>query len=277
MNNIFTEPFSYKLDISLEPNWVAIYKKLSALESENEWEKLIQKKIDLLKEDEERSLFGRRYKFIEYYDSVSGITTRFQRILLNSGKQLFSATDEFGDRGFLVESDSNFSHLQNEKDSFKKREARNKLSVEIGDSYIRNNIFDMYAGGLKSGFQYENEDYLFNFPIRDVFNFLFQLGQRFHGVERNMIIKWPDQIENKFKENNIEYETLFDYAPDELPLEVWDKAFYEKWGGPKVAKISIDSDIPGHWTVLKTNDDTYYDVRLKIFRPGENDRIASQI
>lgn len=274
MGNIFKQPFSYRLDITIDPNWNALYKKAYNPKSEKEWKKITDKKGKELEKSDDQNLFGRHYHFTEYYDSVSGLTTRFQKVRLwNGAKHYFYSTDEFGDRGYFFESDSGRNASHDEDD--KTREARKKLSVEVGEDFIRNDIFDKHIGGARGDWDYEKENYLFRFPLHEVFNFLFALGTRFHDTERRMIIKWPDEIEKKFKECGIKYETIFDYEPDELKIQEWDKDFYEKWGKPKVSNINIDSGVPGHSAYLCTDDHTYYGVTLKIFRPGENDRIAA--
>lgn len=265
VENIFKQPFSYRLDISIEPNWYNLYKKLHSKKSEKEFEKLVAAKAkEAEKDSDSTNLWHRRYIFTEYYDSASGLTQRFQRVICPNGKQYFYPVEEFGDIGYVFESDNDLGP--------DRKPEEDTLSIKIDESSIYHDIFDKHIGGEKVFFDEENR--LFQFPLSDVFNFLFSLGMRFHDTERNMIIKWPEEIEKKFKECGIEYETMFDYEPDELKLEEWDKDFYEKLGKPKVSNISIDSSGPGHFAALRTADHTYYSVGLKIFRPGENDRIG---
>ena len=124
----------------------------------------------------------------------------------------------------------------------------------------------------KEAFDYEKEDYLFQFPLDKIFNFLLALGQRFHGLERNTIIKWPDHIEKEFKELGIKYETSFDYEPNPFDIEKHDKEFYEKWGQPK---ITLSSSKRNNGYFKSEKDGTSFGISLKIFRPGENDRVAT--
>src|SRR3989344_7410535 len=63
MENIFKQSFSYKLDITIDPNWTALHKKLIKPESEKEWEKLVEKKRKELEKEDDESIFGRRYHF----------------------------------------------------------------------------------------------------------------------------------------------------------------------------------------------------------------------
>jgi len=259
---------SYKLDIYIEPWWFKLYKIASGEKSEDNLSKEIEVK-EKKSEDIDSNLYGRRYYFTEYYDSATGLTTRFQRVFLPSGKQVFYPVDEFGDRGCFFNSDL-FGTSSDEDD--KKRAERQKLSVDIGDSFIRNDIFDKYIGGPRSDFDYEKENYLFQFPLLEIFNFLLALGQRFHDTENNAIIKWPDQIEKKFKELGIKYETFFDYEPEQFDIEKHDKEFFEKWGKPKITLYSSERN-SGY--LKSEKDGTSFGVSLKIFRPGENDRVAT--
>jgi hypothetical protein len=76
---------------------------------------------------------------------------------------------------------------------------RKQLTVEVGEDFIRKNIYDEHIGGPKIDFDYEKEDYVFSFPLHDVFNFRYALGSQFDGTEESTVIKWPDAIEKKFK------------------------------------------------------------------------------
>lgn len=271
--NFFKHNFSYKLDIYIEPWWYKIYKKVSSPSDEKKWEKETKKKIEDFEKsgDMNSSLWGRRYFFTEYYDSVSGLTTRFQRVSYWNGEQKFYPVAEFGDRGYIFDVDSSLKASIDEKDD--ERERREKTSVEIGENFIRNDIYDKYIGGPRFGFDYQKEDYVFTFPIHEVFNFLFSLGTRFHNTEDNTIIKWPDQIEEKFNECGVKYETQFEVGPTPFDIEKHDPAFYEKWGKPKVALTSSDR-FGGAY--LTGREGTSYRIDLKLFRPGENDRISNE-
>lgn len=263
---LFKQPFSYKLDISVEPNWYNLYKKIANPKSEKEFEKAVEEKIKKLEKDNESSLWGRRYLFTEYHDSVSGLTTRFQRVICPNGKQYFYPVNEFGDHGYVFDSDDKFDAHEGEEE----RNARQKLSVNVGEDFIRNDIFDKYIGGRRSDFDYEKENYVFQFPLSEVFSFLFELGQRFHETEDNPVIKWPDQIEKKFKEYGIDYETHFEYEQELFDIEKHDKGFFEKWGKPKIALYGKRTEN----TYLVSKDKHYYGVELKLFRPDENERVG---
>jgi hypothetical protein len=265
--------FSYKLDIYLEPWWYKIYKKISNPADEKLWDKETKKKIDNFEKskDMDSNLYGRRYLFTEYYDSASGLITRFQKVRFWSGEQKFYPVDEFGDRGYIFDEDSSMNASLDETDDA--RERREQLCVEIGENFIRNDIYDKHIGGPRLEIDYEKENYIFSFPLYEVFNFLFALGTRFHDTEKNRIIKWPDQIEKSFEEHGIRYETQFVYEPEEFDIKKHDADFYEKWGKPKVCLYSSDRSSSSY---IKGKEDTHYSVTLQIFRPGENDRIGNQ-
>lgn len=265
IENLLKPSFSYKLDISIEPGWYEIYKRLSGEKSEEALKKRLDKKVA----DGDSDLWHRRYHFTEYYDSVTGLTTRFQRVFLNNGKQYFYPADKFGDRGFIFESDIDFKSRETDEDKAK----QDRLSVQVGEDFIRSSIFDKYIGGPRSDFDYEESDYVFKFPLYETFNFLLTLGTRFHQAEQNVIIKWPEYLEKKFKELGIEYETIFDHEPSVFDIEKYDKELYEKLGKPKISSSSKDSQFFSTYLKSKENG-THYSVDLKIFRPEENDRIG---
>jgi hypothetical protein len=253
--------FSYKLDIALLPHWGNICKKVYNPKSEKEWNESVEEKIKKMKEEGDTfSLWGRRYYFTEYYDSASGLITRFQGVGCENGKQYFSPVDEFGDLGYIFESDKPFGPKQIDE--------QYKLSIKVSEDSIYHDVLDRNIGGEKVFF--EKDNCLFKFPLSDVFNFLFTLGQHFKDAEGSTVIKWPDFIEQKFKELNIKYELYLDYEPVLLDIEKQDKDFFNQIGKPKIADSFVDKGF------LESNEATYY-IKLKIFRPGENDRINESL
>jgi len=70
----------------------------------------------------------------------------------------------------------------------------------------------------------------------------------------------------------IKYETSFDYEPNPFDIEKHDKEFYEKWGQPK---ITLSSSKRNNGYFKSEKDGTSFGISLKIFRPGENDRVAT--
>lgn len=254
-----SKKMSYKLDVYMEPHWGRFYKKVF----DNVSEDLVFAEIDKKKETSaniDSNLYGRRYYFTEYYDSSTGLTMRFQRVIYPSGKVLVFPVDEFGDTGYFFESDGQINRDENSEERIK----RGKLLVKVGENFVCNNVFD--ENGIGEKMIFEKEDYLFQFPLNDIFNFRFALGKKYHDTENNAILKWPDQIQNKFDDLGIKYETYFEYEPDSLDIDENDKEFYERWGRPVVA-LSTNSDD----TSLRM-DGTAFGVKLKIFKPIDNER-----
>lgn len=262
-----SEKMSYRLSIWMEPNWYEIFMKIYKPKDEKEKEKL-EKRLEKIKKDPDSDIWGRRYSFVEYYDAATGLTMHYQTTHYKDGRRQSAFVDEFKDRGAIFESESKWEIGGGDE----KRKESERISVEISENYIRNNIYDQYIGGSKSDFDYTEDDYLFYFPLHDVFNFLHALGTRFHEAEENTIIKWPDGIQKKFDENGIKYETYFEFEPKVFDVEKHDKEFYEKMGKPKIALGKSDRF---HSSFLQSKE-AFYSVSLKMFRPDENDRISAR-
>jgi len=260
--------YSYRLTISFEPNWYQVLKKIHNPKNEKEWES-ISKKIEKVKKDHDKDLCGRRYYFTEFFDSATGLITRFQHTILPNGKQLFSILDKFGDAGYIFEADHKFDLNESEEE----KNARDKFTIEIGEDFIRNEIWEKNIGGLKYDFEYEKENYLFSFPLYDVFNFKMAMGQRFEGAEENVILEWPDKIKKQFDSLGIKYEVISDFEPSIFNIEEYDKEFYQKMGKPKIASGGPDKFLSAYLS----SDLAYYKVSLKLFRPDENYRISENI
>jgi len=257
--------FSYKLEIFISPGWPQIYQTLAKLQTDKGFEKEIEKK----KLDPQFDLWPRRYIFTEYYDSASGLTSRFQQTVFGDDSTRLKEVEEFGDSGYIFQVDRFENLLQDEK----KYRERQKLAIEVGEDFIRTNIFDPHVGGMKStGLDYEQTDYLFQFPLFAVFNFLLQLGQRFHDTENNPVVKWPEHIENKLKEMGVKYAPQFEYEPKLFDIKKHDKDFFERMGKPQIALYGLSQLDSVYFECEKT--ETIYNVKLKIFRPDENDRIS---
>lgn len=250
-------PFSYKLDINLEPDWDNLYKKVAGIGSKEELGKILEKKIKAL--DYESDLWGRRYQFTEYYDSSSGLIVKLQKTLTADGKQTLKTVDEFGDGGFIFTQDRDNAFM-NEK------LMGGRLALDIDENSIRNNVFDKFVGGRRLFF--DKEDYVYEFPLNEVFEFLFALGQRFDGAERNTIVKWPDSIEQRLKALGIKYEPFFDSEPSLFDIEKYDKEFYEEHGKPKITSRDYD----GHYLSSQMG---FYAVKLTIFKPNDNPRLKT--
>jgi len=261
--------YSYQLDIHIEPNWYGLYRALHKDKTDEEFEEFFKHNPFASGKKEKEGLWGQRFFFTEYYDSSTGLTTKLQRIVDQEGGQRFFPVDKFGSAGYILDSDKEkFDRNETDED----RRKRDELTVEIGEDFIRNDIFEHLIGGLKNDFEYTEDNYPFRFPLRDVFNFLFSLGQRFHGLEECTVLKWPDHIEDKFKQFGIKYDKFLEFEPPIFDLEKQDQDFFERIGRPKVSSSDQRDS-----TFLKDEIGTHYGIRLKLFRPDENPRISGNL
>lgn len=272
-----SKEFSYRLSISMEPTWDLIYKKILNPKSEEEWIENIEGKKNELEKPNLNSgrLYGRRYSFIEYYDSATGLTSRFQNSSdKDETKKYYSPVEEFGQKGFVFDSDSDkrMNLKIGEKNYREKLEKLESLTVEINEDSIYNEIFEKNIGGPR--LLYEKKNRLFKFPLFEVFNFLIKLGLRFHEAEKNVIIKWPDSIQEKLNKSGIKYALLpRNYIFKDVEIEVFnleenDKEFYLSNGLPK---IGLSDTHRGYFGSKLC----HYSLRVEIFRPGENERIET--
>jgi|GEM_PF-2383337 len=256
---------SYKLEIYISPDWFNIYKKLSgnSLDKED-----FIKKIELQEKQSdnfESGLYGRNYKFTEYYNSGTGLITKFQSVRLRNGNEIFFVVDDFRDSGYIFSCDDPLRNSTIDISS------SDNLAIEIGEDFIRNEIFDKCIGGPRADFDYEEKNYLFKFPLYEIFNFLVVLGKKYHEAEKHVVIKWSDDIENKLQELGIKYEKRFDHEPKLVDIEGNDKEFFESCGKPQISLYSKDINLDSYFT---TEEVSFFKINLTIFRPDENERFS---
>ena len=82
-----------------------------------------------------------------------------------------------------------------------------------------------------------------------------------------------DKLQSLFDESQGYYESFLDTNNMYKKGQLSDKEFFEKWGKPKISLYSSDRN-SGYLTSEK--DGTSFGVSIKIFRPGENDRISTR-
>jgi hypothetical protein len=134
---------------------------------------------------------------------------------------------------------------------------REKYQIEISEHAIHTECFDPYSG-KKNSF---GGDELFAFPIDAVLEFGIALQLRFPDLTTNHVIKWPDKIEAVLQDKGTKYETSFGYSPSERNLENEDRAFFTRYGRPKVATVDI-------WPApYFLGPCCYYCVELQVFTP----------
>jgi hypothetical protein len=244
------EKDSYKLEIFINPYWPSIYNMAIGGMSESQLHDELEKK-ERENPDEELNLYGRRYYFVEYYDFSSGQTIRFQKTSYQSGKSEWRSVDEFGDRGFFFGKDA----WRGKTDDLGKD--REKHDLIVGDSFIKNNA--------------TNRNILFNFPLKKMFNFLLDLGLTFHGSERNLVLKWPDEVEKDLKKMDIEYNTYSDASSEHFDIEEYAPDFLKRWTSPKISIHESGNKWGGFFKSKRHY--TSFGVRIKLFRPGENEYV----
>jgi hypothetical protein len=109
-----------------------------------------------------------------------------------------------------------------------------------------------------------------DFPLNWVFNFLFAIGEHFRGGEQNIVIKWPEYIEEEFQKVGVRPKK-YEYEPDLWNIERDDKEFFELMGRPKISAFNNDgsSDF-GYQKFEFYEKEISYQVKLKIFWPGKD-------
>lgn len=248
---IIPQHFAYKLDVSLTPYWPMLAEKIAGSKTSKELDEMFAGRD----KDSEGGLYGSYYNFTEYYDTASGLTVRHQTSSIGD-KTHSNPVDEFLTYGSM------FGHkMGSDVDRIKE----NKYSIAITEDSIRNNCFDQHIGGFSSiG---DKEDYLIIFPLDSIVKFLAEVGLRFHDVENNVVIKWPDHIENELKERGFTYNSRLEYEPTLFDVEKHDKDFYERNGRPKFSLYG------GGDPVFECKE-AEYRVSFKMFRPKNNDRLG---
>ncbi len=248
---IFPKQFGYKLDVTPFVDWKRLAEKIAGSEISQELKEMFAE----YEKNGRHGIYGTYYEFTEYYDSASGLTSRFQRIASGDIERTFP-TDEFMHCGYMFGS---------KMGPTVDRVLENKYAVAITEDSIRNNCFDQYIGGLDTiG---KKEDWLVIFPLNSIVQFLVELGLRFDDSEDNLIIKWPDHIEKELKDRGFSYEHRLAYEATIFDIEKHDKDFYEKNGKPKIS-------LYGGGDPVFISKEVEYRIKFKMFRPKNNERLG---
>ena len=250
---------SYRLFVSLEPDWLDLYTKaVGAADREEVTDEL---RNFLNQEDEfNANLWGRRYNFVEDYSPSTGHTARYQTTKLFNGSQVFVPVSEFEEKGFFFHSQSPFVPSTPTETYEERENANHACSLHITESYICNNIFDRHIGGPKVF--YDESDYLLRLPTDLIVNFLYDLGRHF-SASKHLILVWPDKIVEAMAECNVKYETHCAFEPDELSLRGAPRIFKQRWSGARVADHR-----KGHrLNYFMSVGQTYFSINLECFHP----------
>ena len=243
--------FAYKLDVSLTPYWPKLAEKIAGSKTSKELDEMFAGRD----KDSDAGLYGSYFHFTEYYDTASGLTMRFQTSAVGE-KTHTNPVDEFLAYGSM------FGHKMGPNVD---RVQENKYSIAITEDSIRNNCFDQHIGGFSS--YGAKEDYLVIFPLDSIVKFLAEVGLRFHDVEDNLVLKWPDHIEKELEEAGFSYDPRIEYEPTVFDIEKHDKDFYEKNGRPKFSLYGGDD-------AVFEGKEVEYRIKFKMFRPKNNDRFG---
>jgi hypothetical protein len=210
--------FSYRMKIRVEPHWDAIVNRIAGPNGSERVSELMQKAKAI---PAIWNTLHRTYDFTEFFESRSGLTIRFQRINTRDGSRE-DFVDEFRD----------CNQLFGWEEIVPKSET-NKFSVEVTEYSIRNECFDMFIGGISPWMDGEK---FFVMPIEAMLEFVIALQILRVETTTRSIVKWPDKIEQAFKENGIKYEPSFDFDPELVPLEKEAPEFFRKYENPQVCR-----------------------------------------
>ena len=189
-------------------------------------------------------MIGRKYDFTEFFDSSSGLTTRFQRT--NTQTQSWgNFVGDFVTRGYLLEWGS----------PLMPEERRHESGIEISEDAIR--IGCNRDWGLR---QMEGER-LFVIPINEMIEFSVALQLKFPHVSTKQIVKWPEKIDNRLKKLGVTYHADFDnYEPELINIEKEDATFFSEHGCPQIATTE------SHWPYFDA-EYAYYEFEVEVFTP----------
>lgn len=194
-DEIFKTP-SYKLDIILEPNWHEIITKL-AKDNNTDAKKFIDeiKKDKKLNIEEDKGLFGKRFRFVYFYDRVSHL----EQIWSDHHKTF---VDEIEIRGKIFESENYVVNWIGNK-KYKDNNIADTLVITPG--YIGFNTVLPYGAVM-------DDDKLSIFPFREINEFFISLYKNI-GWWGPMykIKKFPKNLAQEFEKNKIKCE---DWDPE---------------------------------------------------------------
>lgn len=226
-------PFAYKLTIDLRPNLGNVFwgllseaekDKLGEMSPEQEATSYTWEKLDEYSKKE--SLYYKSYQFIEYYDSVSGLSMKSQYTTANDGTREVYDVDKFEDAGHILDHYSGF---------FFTRETYDKTRVSIYEDRIE----------IATGESFSNKvNTLFKVPLNDIVQFLWSVRILFKNTDNDIrtngdiaVIKLPSSIEKKLKDYNIEVisspEIWVDpFLSTEVPMSALDLKSWVKENNP---------------------------------------------
>jgi len=231
--------FSYRLKISMEPDWAEIIRQAVGLKDEREQREF---GLKLPNPPQPDRMLHKRYDFTEFFDSRSGLTVKFQRIHLD-GATYSGFVKGFRDGGYLF----------GRTNPLLPEEQNDKCLIEVTEHSIGIGFFDRNIGSTFTN------DPIFAVPIDALLEFGVALQLRFPDLTTSHVLKWPESIEMALQRRGTQYKTMFDFTPDERDLEDEDREFFERYGRPKLATTAS-------WpTPYFLAPSCYYCIELEVF------------
>jgi hypothetical protein len=126
------EPFAYRLEVRVEPQWAEIIRRVVGLRDEKEQREFGARIV--LQDDR---ILHRNYDFTEFFDTQTGLTTKFQSAHFN-GKTYSRFVKEFCDSGYLFGRDSPLMPMAGDP----------QYQIAITESSIGTHCFDPHGGQL---------------------------------------------------------------------------------------------------------------------------------
>jgi len=249
--------FSYRLQVQVEPKWHEIIAKVIGLSTDQESKAFGEKLRGYVREyTQDDLMLNRTYRFTEFFDASSGLTTRFERI--NTPKRSYGDfVGEFADRGYLF----------GRSCPFMPEGHREKYQIEITEQRMRNECFDGY-GGLSTS----NGRPFFVFPLDEILEFAISLQLQFSSeVSIRRVVRWPEKISNVLTKFGVTYDASFDYTPSLMNIEKEDPRFFAAWGRPQVATTQ-----PSMQPSFENKYASYF-IDVEVFSPHlarQNSRLA---
>jgi Ca2+/Na+ antiporter len=232
---------SYRLDITIEPNWNEIINKIAVQDINS-----INKKIDDIKHDiefnieDDKSLYEKSFIFKYFYDGISKM------------EQIWSEYDHaFVDD---IEIEGNILFTFNKIGIFNNDKFKNDIIVKglLLDHYL---ICPSYIGIEDDGFMLD-QNILSTIPYSGIIKFLIELDNYCDSM--NKIKIFPEKLSIEMEKNGVEYDVLEKFNPFAIDKNEVLIDLDSDWKNKNKIQI-CDEIIDRH--IFKTK---YYNLFLKI-------------
>lgn len=242
------KPPSYKVDITVSPNWAEVVKwYFPKLNTDKEAWEFIGKLLDnpKVKIDEEQSLYGKQFSFVEFYDGVSGLNP----IWSYHYKKFISDREILG---WLLKDEEGLGGILNEKFDIENKDGNRKSDfLEISPSHIATH--QEYGGETIS-----------RIPYHDIVSFFIKIYEETGSAEWQ-VKKFPKEIQKAFDKAKIVYEPRLDTHMGDLEPKTDLLESKSKWVEESGVEL-YHQDVEHH--TFKT---PYFEVsfKLEFFSPDD--------